>query len=129
MEDARDQAGDVLSLLYNIIAIPYNLLSGFVIGSIVPVAAVTGIVAGIRLLTGKMPYLSATDIDGERQICINLVTPEEARDAFARDKEEIGGQIEHMRAEIQAIIEEARAEAKEAVRAEIDEIEETVSEE
>jgi hypothetical protein len=122
MEDAREQASGLLSLLYNIIAIPYNLLSGFVIGSIVPVAAIAGIVGGIRLLTGKMPYLTATDVDGDRRVCINLMTPEGARDAFARDKEEIGGQIERMRSEIQAIIEQARIEAKQAA------IEETGSE-
>jgi len=114
VEDARDQAAEVLSFLYNIIAIPYNVLAGFVVGSIVPVGVMAAIAGGIRLLTGKMPYLTATDIEGERKVCISLMTPEGARDAFARDKEQIGGQIEHMRAEIQAIIEQSRAEASQA---------------
>jgi hypothetical protein len=122
MGDTRDQAADLLSLLYNVIAIPYNLLAGFVVGAVVPVAAIAGIVGGIRLLTGRMPYLAATDVEGERQVRINLMTPEGARDAFAHDREEIGGQIERMRSEIQAIIEEARAEATQAARAEIDEV-------
>jgi len=114
VEDARDQAAEVLSFLYNIIAIPYNVLAGFVVGSIVPVGVMAAIAGGIRLLTGKMPYLTATDIEDERKVCISLMTPEGARDAFARDKEQIGGQIEHMRAEIQAIIEQSRAEASQA---------------
>jgi len=114
VEDARDQAAEVLSFLYNIIAIPYNVLAGFVVGSIVPVGVMAAIAGGIRLLTGKMPYLAATDIEDERKVCISLMTPEGARDAFARDKEQIGGQIEHMRAEIQAIIEQSRAEASQA---------------
>lgn len=122
MEDARDQAAGVLSFLYNLIVIPYNVLAGFVVGSMVPVAAIAAIAGGIRLMTGKIPYLTATDIEGERKVCISLMTPEGARDAFARDKEEIGSQIEHMRAEIQAIIEQSRAEAMQAA------IEETQSE-
>ncbi|MBN1659796.1 MAG: hypothetical protein JXA93_15430 [Anaerolineae bacterium] len=121
MEDTKGQATSVLSLVYNIIAIPYNLLAGFVVGSIVPVAAIAAIVGGIRLLTGKMPYLSSTDVEGERRVCIDLMTPEGARAAFAHDREEIGGQIERMSAEIQAIIEQARTQARQAAPAGLDE--------
>lgn len=115
MADPRDQVSDVLSAVGNIVAIPYNAIAGFVVGSIVPVAAIAAIVGGIRLLTGKMPYLSAADVEGERKVCINLMSPEGARDAFARDKAEIGGQFEHMRSEIQSIIEQARVEARQSV--------------
>jgi hypothetical protein len=45
----------VFSILYNIFAIPTNLLIGFVVGVVAPVAAIAAMVAGVRLLTGDDP--------------------------------------------------------------------------
>ena len=64
-------------LVIDILSIPYNLLSGFVVGALVPVAAIAAIVAGIRLLTGKMPYLSPQGGEEERYLTLTLMPPED----------------------------------------------------
>jgi phage-related minor tail protein len=104
-----------------ILAVPYNFLSGFLLGLLAPVAAIAAIVAGIRLLTGQVPFLSEAARDSERglgsgQLSLELVSMEQARERFEKHKEQIGGDLGKMRAEIQAIIEEARSEAAAAAR-------------
>jgi hypothetical protein len=128
MKENRGQITDVFSLIYNIVSIPYNLLAGFIVGSVVPVAVVAAIAGGIRLLTGKMPYLNVVDAEGDRQVALTLMTDDEVSEAFARDKEEIGSEIQRMQAEIQAIIEEAQAEARESAIEELEEAQEALEE-
>lgn len=110
-----------LNLAVDILAIPYNLLSGFVVGAMMPVAAIAAIVAGIRLLTGKMPFLSQQGGEEEHYLTLSLVPPEEAQERFAEQKEQIGGEINRLRSEIQAILQEAKAETEEIVLEETEE--------
>jgi F0F1-type ATP synthase membrane subunit b/b' len=115
---AKHNSKEVLGAgaLLDIVAIPYNFLSGFLTGLIAPIAAIAGMVALIRLLTGKVPYLSHifTGDEGERHLSFELVAPEQVKEMFEEQKEEYGGDILKMQAEIKAIIEETRAEAKAA---------------
>jgi len=113
-----DSALSVFNIVYSIFAIPCNFAIGFIIGVAAPVAAIGAMVAGVRLLTGKVPFLtSVEDKEGERHLSLALVSQEEVGSLFEAQKEQIGGDIGRMKAEIQAIIEEARAEAQEAAQA------------
>jgi signal transduction histidine kinase len=110
-----------VNLLVDVLAIPYNLMSGFIVGAMVPVAAIAAIVAGIRLLTGKMPFLSPQGGEEERYLTLTLVAPEEAQERYAEQKEQIGGELGRLRTEIQSILQEARAETEEIVLEETEE--------
>jgi hypothetical protein len=101
-------------LILDIVAIPSNFLSGFVTGLVAPIAAIAGMVALIRLLTGKVPYLSHIfeGDEGERQLSFKLVEPEQVKELFEEQKEQYGGEIAKMQAEIKAIIEETRSQVK-----------------
>lgn len=111
-----------VNLLVDVLAIPYNLMSGFIVGAMVPVAAIAAIVAGIRLLTGKMPFLSPQEGEEERYLTLTLVPPEEAQERYAKQKEQIGGELGRLRTEIQSILQEARAETEEIVLEETEEV-------
>ena len=111
-----------VSLLVDVLSIPYNLMSGFIVGAMVPVAAIAAIVAGIRLLTGKMPFLSPQEGEEERYLTLTLVAPEEAQERYAEQKEQIGGELGRLRTEIQNILQEARAETEEIVLEETEEV-------
>jgi hypothetical protein len=100
-------------VVLDILAVPYNFLSGFFLGLIAPLAAIAAVVAGIRLLTGQVPFLGeiAEGEAGGRQLSFKLVPPDQARQLFETQKAQIGGDLGRMRAELQAIIEEAKADA------------------
>lgn len=117
------QSWPALNLVVDVLSIPYNLLSGFVVGALVPVAAIAAVVAGIRLLTGKMPFLSPQEGEEERYLTLTLMPPEEAQERFAEQREQIGSEIARLRTEIQDIIQQARAESQEIV---LEEVEETL---
>lgn len=116
----RKESYSGLHLVVDIFSIPYNLLSGFVVGAMVPVAAIAAIVAGLRLLTGKMPFLSPQGGEEERYLTLSLVPPEEAQERFAEQKEQIGGEFSRLRDEIQAILQDARADSEEIVLEEME---------
>ncbi len=105
----------VLNLIVDILSIPYNLLSGFVVGAMVPVAAIAAIVAGIRLTTGKIPFLSPQEGEEERFLTLTLMPPAEAQERFAEQRELIGSEITRLRDEIQVILQQAKAESEEIV--------------
>jgi hypothetical protein len=111
----NNDAFPVFSIVYNVLAIPYNFLIGFVVGLAAPVAAIAGIVAGIRLLTGKVPFLShGQDETGERILTLRLVPAEEAGDLYYAEKDRLTEELGDFQAEIRAIIEEARGGGAEA---------------
>ena len=114
MGKRNDKPGPVLSGILQAFAIPGNFFAGFVTGLVAPVVAVAAVVAGIRLLTGKVPFLGHAWVDeeGERHLSFKLVSPDQVGDLFAEQKEQIGGELGKMKAEIQAIIEEAKANAQ-----------------
>jgi len=111
---ASDGEFPVLSLAYNIIVIPYNFFIGFLVGVAAPVAAIAAIVAGVRLLTGRVPFLSLNRDagDGQRRLELDLVGPDEVGELFQVQKEQITGELGELQAEIKSIIEEARAQAQ-----------------
>jgi hypothetical protein len=104
----------LLSFIFDTIAIAYNFLAGFFLGVVAPVAAIAAVVAGIRFLTGLVPFLGdiAEDEEGGRHLSLQLVSPEEAKELYYGHKEQMGGELTWMKDEIQAIIEEAKAEAE-----------------
>ena len=108
-----------LGIVFDMLAIPWNLLSGFFTGVAAPLAAIAGMVALVRVLTGKVPYLGHvyTDDEGERHLSFKLMAPEAVKGLLEEQKVEIGGDILKMQAEIKAIIEETKAAAQEEAEA------------
>jgi hypothetical protein len=105
----------VLSVIYNVFAVPFNFFMGFVVGLLAPVAAIAAVVAGVRLLTGKVPFLSLGQDEGEeRHLALELVDPDRVGDLFAVERKKVEGELGGLQAEIRSIIEESRAKAQEA---------------
>jgi hypothetical protein len=113
----------LLSLIFGILDIAFNFLSGFLLGVLAPLAAIAAIVAGIRFLTGRVPFLGdiSEDEEGGRQLALQLVSPEEAQELYYGHKEKIGGELIWMKDEIQTIIQEAKAEGEAEAEAEASE--------
>lgn len=115
MHRSEESGMGVLGSVVDVLAIPYNLMAGLILGFIAPIAAIAAMVAGVRLITGKMPFISMQKAPGQdRSLALNLIPPEDVKDRFEEQKEEIGEELSHMKQEIQAIIEEAKAEARRA---------------
>lgn len=110
---SRNDGGfPVFSVLYNMFAIPYNFLIGFFVGVVAPAVAIAAMIVGVRLLTGKVPFLTPEEDDeGEERLSISLVPENQVGELFKEQKEKIGGDLRKMQAEIKAIIEEPTAEA------------------
>ncbi len=119
MNSRSNKAFPVFGIVYNVFAIPYSFVLGFVLGMAAPVAAIAATVAGVRLLTGRMPFLSMEQKggEGERHLSLELVPPDEVEARFAVQKEQITGELGALKAEITSIIEQARAEGQEAAEA------------
>lgn len=115
MSSSEEGGMGVLGAIADILAIPYNLIAGLILGFIAPIAAIAAMVAGVRLITGKMPFISMQKVPGQdRSLALNLIPPEQVKERFEEQKEEISGELAHMQHEIRAIIEEAKTEAKRA---------------
>jgi hypothetical protein len=97
-----------------ILTLPFSFLAGLTTGILVPVAAVAGMVAAVRWLTGRFPFLTLMQESdgGERNLTLALVSEEQAKELYEQYKEEIGGELQRMQSEIKVIIEEAQAETK-----------------
>jgi hypothetical protein len=105
----------MLGIIYNLFAVPYNFLIGFVVGVVTPVAAVAAMVFGVRLLTGKMPFLSlrTTEEGAERRLSLELVPEEEAAELYAIERDKVMDELGGLRDEMKAMMEEAKAKAEE----------------
>jgi hypothetical protein len=113
MSSSDESRMGVLGTMANILAIPYNVIAGLILGFVAPIAAIAAVVAGVRLLTGKMPFLSMQKTPGQdRSLALTLIPPEQVKERFEEQKEEISGELAGLQKEIRAIIEEAKAEAK-----------------
>jgi len=108
----NDRTFPVLSLVYNLFAIPYNFFIGFLVGVAAPAAAIAAMVFGIRFLTGKMPFpsLQQDAEEEERRLSIELVSPEIIGDLFATERERIMDELGSLRAEFKAMRQEFEAE-------------------
>ena len=114
----------VFSLIIDAVAIPYNFFAGFVVGVAAPIAAIAAIVLGVRFLTGKMPFLSLRqEEEDERQLAIELVSPEVAADLYTAEKKKIMDELSSFRDEMKAMIEEAQAAAEGSGAAEAETVE------
>lgn len=111
MTKRNDRSIPALSFVFQALAIPGSFFAGFLTGLAAPLAAIAAMVAGVRLLTGKIPFLGHVweDEDGARRLSFKLVAPEQVRDLFDEQKEQIGGDVAKLRAEIEAIVKESRA--------------------
>jgi hypothetical protein len=101
-----------LSVAQSIFAVPFNFLVGFIVGLAAPVAAIAAVVAGVRFLTGRMPFLSLgpeTDTE-ERNLSFELVPENDARERFDMEKQRILDDLDGLRLEIKGLMEEAKAE-------------------
>jgi len=107
----------VVGTIVDVLAIPYNLIAGLILGFVAPIAAIAAMVGGVRLMTGKMPFISMQKTPGQdRSLALNLIPPEQVKERFEEQKEEISGELAHMQQEIRAIVEEAKAEAKKSAQ-------------
>lgn len=109
----RAKQGSVLPFdaIGQVLAIPCNFLSGFFTGLVGPAVAIAGIVAIIRLVTGKVPFLSQMQDadDGTRRLSLELVDPEQVGVLFDEHKDRIATELGDLQAEIKSIIEQAKA--------------------
>jgi hypothetical protein len=113
----KDGGFPVFSLIYNIVAIPYNFFLGFVVGVAAPVAAIAAMVLGVRFLTGKMPFLKLSD-EEERRLSLELVEQERAQELFEVEKEKVMTELGTFAEEMKSLLEEAKATVQEAKEAE-----------
>ena len=98
----RDVVSDTFGFLDDLVAVPRSFVFGLLSGLIVPAASLAGIVAGIYLLTGKVPFVTQVDEEtGERRLIVQLVESQEARDLLQKGGEaarsfgdEIGAELE-----------------------------------
>jgi hypothetical protein len=106
----------LFGIVYNVFAIPFNFVMGFVVGLLAPVAAIAAVVAGVRLLTGRVPFLSLAQDEGEeeRHLALELVEPDRVGDLFAVERKKVEDELAGLQAEIRSIIEESRAKAQDA---------------
>jgi hypothetical protein len=111
MRKRKEKNGPLSGVIVQLLAIPFSFLAGFLIGLVLPLAAIGAVVAGIRLATGRVPFLGEVSVDeeGGRALSLRLVPPDQVPDLYAGHKEGIGRDLAKMKAEIQAIIEEAQS--------------------
>ena len=116
---SNERSFPMFSLVYNVLAVPYNFLVGFVVGVAAPLAAIAAVVLGVRFLTGQIPFLSLRqEEEGERRLSLELVAPDAATELYTAEKEKIMGDLENLRAEMKSMMEEAQAAAEEAAEEE-----------
>ena len=110
MDKPNRKSGGVLD---NLLALPFDFVTGYLVGLLAPVAALAAIVGGVYLLTRKVPFLSHTwpDEEGGQHLSLKLMPPEQAQAAFVREKERISADLSTMGAEIKALAEHAKAQA------------------
>lgn len=96
MYSSEESGMGVLGTIADVLAIPYNLMAGLILGFIAPIAAIAAMVAGVRLITGKMPFISMQKAPGQdRSLALNLIPPEQVKERFEEQKEELGEELSH----------------------------------
>lgn len=114
MTSSESNGFDGLGSAFEVLTLPFSFIAGLITGILVPLAAIAAMVAAIRWLTGRLPFLTLLQESegGERNLTLALVTEEQAKELYELYKEEIGGELQRMQSEIKAIIEEVQAEAE-----------------
>jgi hypothetical protein len=111
----RKDSLPALGLVLWMVSIPTSFFAGFVTGILAPLAAIVAMVAGVRLFTGKVPFVARAeekDEDGVGQLTIRLVPSDEAGALYAEQKEQLGTEFSGMKEQIQAVMEEGKAGAQ-----------------
>jgi len=113
-----DKSNRKLAGLGSLLSLPFDLISGYLVGLLAPIAALAAIAGGIYLLTRKVPFLTNTwsdrDAEGGQHLSFKLMPPDQAQAAFAREKERIGAELNTMSAEIKTFAEQASRRARAA---------------
>lgn len=119
-----DSPFPLLSTILQFLAIPCNFVAGFVTGLVAPVAAIAAMVAGVQLLTGKVPFLNPIqeDEEGGRHLSLALIPQDQVGDLFAQHKEQIGDDLGQLQAEIRTIIQESKAEGQASAQEDSEEV-------
>jgi hypothetical protein len=95
---------------WHMAGLAYELLAGFTVGLLAPVAGLAGMVGGVYLLTGKVPFLGHIYEDETgRHLSLKLVSPQEAQELAVGYKEQFGDDWERMQQQIRELSEEAKA--------------------
>jgi hypothetical protein len=119
--EKRDQKPlSVFGCFFQVLALPLNLVAGFLTGLLAPVGVIAGMLFGVRLLTGKTPFLvpSATGEAG-RHLAFRLISSEDAKQLFEEQKDRLGLDLTKMRSEIEALAQKAKSQGKGGVRIEL----------
>jgi hypothetical protein len=100
MRKGKENSGPLSGVFVQFLAIPFNFLAGFATGLVLPLAAIGAVVTGIRLATGRVPFLGEVSVDeeGGRALSLRLVPPDQVGDLYAGHKEQIGGDLAKMKA-------------------------------
>jgi hypothetical protein len=93
-----------------VMGVPRSFAFGLLAGLLVPTAALAGVVAGVYLFTGKVPFVTeVVQGEEERHLIVKLVEPDEARSLLRRGREaaqafgdEIVGELESVAAKGEA---------------------------
>lgn len=94
---------DFSGYMDELMAVPLNLLFGWIVGLLVPVTTLAGIVAGIYFFTRQIPFITQIEEEGgERRLVVELVEPEEARGLFQRGREAARAFGEEIRTELES---------------------------
>jgi hypothetical protein len=100
---------------WHLFGLAYNLLAGFTVGLLAPVAGLAGMVGGVYLVTGKVPFLGHIyEDEAGRRLSLKLVSPEEAQDLAVTYKEQFGDDWARMQEQIRALSQEAKAKTAQA---------------
>ena len=113
----RKDSLPALGLLLWMLSIPSSFFAGLVTGVAAPLAAIAAMVAGVRLFTGRVPFLARAeekDEDGVGHLTIRLVPADEAGPLLDEQREQLSREFEGMKTEIQAVMEEGGAGAQTA---------------
>ncbi len=98
----RNDASAFSGYLGDLMAVPRSFVFGLLSGVLVPVAGLAGIIGGIYLLTGRVPFITQVDEEiGERRLIVQLVEPEEARGLLRRGGEAVMSFGDEIRTELE----------------------------
>lgn len=99
----RDTASGYSGYLWDLMAVPRSFAFGLLSGALVPAASLGGIIAGIYLLTGRLPFITQVDEEiGERRLIVELVDPDRARGLLQKGGETARSFGDEIRTELES---------------------------
>ncbi len=103
MRKHNNRGLSVFRMVFGLVTLPVHFIAGLLTGVIVPLAAVSAVIALIHLFTGKFLFLGpiAREEGGERTLELRLVAPDQIRDRLAEYRERFREAFGQVRIEIQ----------------------------